>query len=89
MTSLASVRHAWRCVMGVNTQSPNNIGGEVGWQLPEAVSIAQRILSFSGVSEEEDLGIVQTEQQEPTGEDMVEEAYEQEREEVEGKDILI
>lgn len=49
--------------------------GEVNKQVADAVSIAQRILSSNSV-------MVQTEQYEPTGRGMVEEAVEQEHEEV-------
>lgn len=79
--SLASTRHAsWR-VVGDNTEPANNNEKEVDKQVAETVLIAQRIPGFDGVTEDEVVGIVQTKEQEPTGEDMMEEANEQEQEE--------
>lgn len=57
-----------------NTDSANNNGEEVGRKAAEAISIAKRIPGFSGKTEEKVLGMVEADQQEPTGESMVEEA---------------
>lgn len=54
-------------------------------KVAEAVSIAQGISSFDSVTEEEVLGMVQTEEQELRGEDKVEEADEPRRKKVERK----
>lgn len=55
-------------------------------QVAKAVSIAQKIPGFGGVTEQEVLGIAQTEQRETTGGDFVEEADERKLKEGEGED---
>lgn len=82
--SIAPVRHAWQRVMGDNTEPANTNGREVDKQGPQVVLIVQKTLGFKGVTAADVLGMVQTEQQKPTVEDIMEEADEKNREEESG-----
>lgn len=82
--TVACIQHAWRPLLTSDEEAAasetSTTGREMQREITDALSIAQRIPGFDGVTEQEFMDLVDMQQEEQTAEEMVEEADEDEEE---------